>query len=201
MSQYLNSPSQDFEATGHAKVASLEKSIEDMGDWHYHYFLQLQSKVETVSNHVTTRGMAVDQAVQELTRQNETSSQHMREMTEEAERVVADQKSENVDMRATLTKVEERNAGYRERLGKLEQELQDNIAGEAEVEKRITQVVETLKVNLQAYLQQEMPELRGRNDSIRTIDTDSTDAALNKIGSAKESDGKHSTKLDENTGG
>ena len=98
MSQYLNRPSQDFEATVHSKIASLEKLIEDMGDWHYQYLVQLQSKVETVSNHVTTRGMAVDQAVQELTRQSETSVQRMREMTQEAKRVVVDQKSENIDL-------------------------------------------------------------------------------------------------------
>ena len=144
------------------KVASLEKSIADMGDWHYQYLMQLQSKVETESNHVTTRGMVVDQAVQELTRQNETLVQRMREMMQEAERVVADQRSENIDLRATLTKVEEWNTGYHERLSKLEQELQDSIASEAEVEKQITQAVKSMKVNLQAYLQQEMTELRGR---------------------------------------
>ena len=78
------------------------------------------------------------------------------------ERVVADQKSENIDLRTILTEVDGRKTDYHEWLSKLEQELQDNIAGEAEVEKRITRAVESLKANLQAYLQQEMIELRGR---------------------------------------
>ena len=58
---------------------------------------------------------------------------------------------------------------------KLENDLQDSIAGETEVGKRITHAVEVLKTDLQVYLQQEMTDLRGRlsevEQSVRTRQT------------------------------
>ena len=75
-------------------------------------------------------------------------------MTQEAEQVVAGQKEENVKLKTSVVEIERSVVDCIAKTEQLEKRLQENIAGETEIEQQITQALQELK----AYLEKQMDE-------------------------------------------